>query len=49
MDEFEVMGDVVVKKTRLDGDVEHRKVILDKKTFVECYRRWILEEEGQDD
>ena len=44
---FHIEGDVVIKETHLPGArsfVYKGEPVMDKETFIECYKRWILKE-----
>lgn len=44
---FEIEGDVLIKYTQMPQfgkDTFKKEVIMNKETFIECYKKWIQEE-----
>lgn len=41
---FEITEEYVLKITHVSGRMYHQEVMMDKQTFVEAYKKWILED-----
>ena len=46
---FRVVGDHIKKYEFVDENKYKTEVVMDKQTFVEAYKRWILGEQEQKD
>ena len=46
---LDVCDDGVYREERVYGNLYKRQLVMDKETFRECYKRWILEGEESND